>query len=349
MAEGKDLVLYKATSSGQVSRVRPWCYTTDSQHGWEYCPLVFLCDGVTYRGDMHSTVTGRPCKEWLHKADQAAGLPFKRSHYFSDRSTGDLPGSKCRNPHGAMALPWCYTSRDTRQHALCDIPACPVVNDTDYVYLQPDNKSSTPGWLSAPDLAVRECWTVPKTNPRKTRRFLSLGQLVNVTCSRDLLDVVVFCDFSTNSGSGGHRATVWHYFWYNCTVPDQTESTEAASVAVTEREVTTSATCCECPPVLHVNVSQQEVDEAVEQIKKDLLVDTSQLSATKRKKESAQDSRPSAVTTGSIGIVFIVLVVGFIVGADIVSVVHFIHRKIHKPSRKGRRRKDSETACSSAC
>ena len=46
--------------------------------------------------------------------------------------------------------------------------------------------------------------------------------------------------------------------------------------------------------------------------------------------QSATDPRPSAITTGSFGVIFIVAVFGFIVSTDVLSVVQWISARISK-------------------
>nr|KAG5699134.1 hypothetical protein BaRGS_014433 [Batillaria attramentaria] len=90
---------------------------------------------------------------------------------------------------------------------------------------------------------------------------------------------------------------------------------------------------CSCSPNNRPqNVSLELLLEAVQrEIKKtqeDLLLDTSNLSATIRRKTSAKDSRPAAQATGAIGIVMLVVVFGSIILPDLVSVVHAVVKAI---------------------
>ncbi|KAL8607453.1 hypothetical protein ACOMHN_004427 [Nucella lapillus] len=287
----------------EASRSWPWCYTTDSLTEWEYCPIAFYCDriclfrgdGLTYTGVMIRAATGAQCINWLYKMDTAEGFPILRDRHFLTDA-----GRKCRNPHGSMTSPWCFTNRDVivSQPTLCDIPSCREIGNSG---LDPENASSIPEWLSGPNesVSVRECWSFPKIHPGKQTRFTAKSGLLHDACTQDLAEMLVFCDLRADNGS-----TVWHYFWYLCGRGDP------------------------------VNVSQQQMEETLQKIKKELLVDTSTLSATKRKKESQPDSRPSAVTTGSLGVVFIVLVIGCIVGSDVVSAVRFIWQFAAKASKK---------------
>lgn len=72
--------------------------------------------------------------------------------------------------------------------------------------------------------------------------------------------------------------------------------------------------------------SQPEVEEEVlvskiNEMKKELQVNITDLTSTKMKKISAPDSRTSASVTGYIGVIFIVIVFGSIVALDLSTLV----------------------------
>ncbi|XP_022289761.2 uncharacterized protein LOC111101528 isoform X1 [Crassostrea virginica] len=78
------------------------------------------------------------------------------------------------------------------------------------------------------------------------------------------------------------------------------------------------------------NKPPKELDDIIEskiiEMKKELQVNLSQLTSTKIKKISAPDSRMSASMTGYVGVVFIVLVLGFIVILDFPTLVLQVQR-----------------------
>ncbi|KAK7113875.1 hypothetical protein V1264_000036 [Littorina saxatilis] len=123
----------------------------------------------------------------------------------------------------------------------------------------------------------------------------------------------MFCDFVD-----GSNKTVWHYFWYNCTFPETT-------TAATTEPVTSPP--CDCKTACRANLTEEQIQARLQKIKDDLLVDSTKLSATIRKKQSAKDSRPSAVTTGSFGVAIVVLVFGFIISADVISLFQWLSQR----------------------
>ncbi|XP_076450019.1 uncharacterized protein LOC143286363 [Babylonia areolata] len=78
---------------------------------------------------------------------------------------------------------------------------------------------------------------------------------------------------------------------------------------------------CTCWMFHGVRYSSSSSPQAIQ---KELAVDRAQLSATVRKKTSAQDSRPSAQATGSVGIVMLAIVVVLLVTPDVITVVRYV-------------------------
>lgn len=79
---------------------------------------------------------------------------------------------------------------------------------------------------------------------------------------------------------------------------------------------------CRCREVTKMlNLTEGELAGKVDEIKSELTVETSHLSATVRKKTSAQDERTSAKATGSVGIVVLVFVFAVPVILDLNRVV----------------------------
>lgn len=75
----------------------------------------------------------------------------------------------------------------------------------------------------------------------------------------------------------------------------------------------------------------------IETRKKLLTVNKSSLSSTIRKKESANDSRPSAKGIGAVGVLFIVFVFGGIVFMDLHSLYLFFFKTLSKKKKIGKK------------
>jgi len=79
--------------------------------------------GITYRGLVTSTTSGRTCQNWLdqhpHKID------FK-----PDADNGLGNHNFCRNPdpEGSIKKPWCYTMDPTLEKEECEIPKCDLMS-----------------------------------------------------------------------------------------------------------------------------------------------------------------------------------------------------------------------------
>ncbi|XP_062573392.1 uncharacterized protein LOC134235286 [Saccostrea cucullata] len=134
-----------------------------------------------------------------------------------------------------------------------------------------------------------------------------------------------------------HCVYLYLGYWYpgKCDVPRyflcSTIPNQAPSVAMTTEKAITSAIAamttdtisstlqsCTCPVVQHTPTisSPEEVNAKIAEIKKELEVEKSSLSSTIRRKTSADDSRPSAKTFGSIGVIIIILFLGGIFALD---------------------------------
>ncbi|XP_035826458.1 uncharacterized protein LOC106012192 [Aplysia californica] len=70
--------------------------------------------------------------------------------------------------------------------------------------------------------------------------------------------------------------------------------------------------------------SPAELQARLEELQNELLVNTDTLSKTVRKKSSAYDSRPSSTASGTVAIVLLATVVGFLVSSDVISLVYHI-------------------------
>jgi len=75
--------------------------------------------GLTYRGLVTSTVSGRTCQNWLEKKPQEIPDDLK-----PDKENGLGNHNFCRNPDQSMDKPWCYTMDPTKEKEVCEIPEC---------------------------------------------------------------------------------------------------------------------------------------------------------------------------------------------------------------------------------
>ncbi|XP_073667451.1 apolipoprotein(a)-like isoform X3 [Paramisgurnus dabryanus] len=123
---------------------RPWCYTTDPSNRWDYCSIhqcmliffvatkqdVLTCstgDGVTYRGTVSVTVSGKTCQKWTSKT------PHEHSITNEDYPCGGLEENYCRNPDRRNG-PFCHTTDPETRWEYCSVPICkdpsiPAVED----------------------------------------------------------------------------------------------------------------------------------------------------------------------------------------------------------------------------
>ena len=105
-----------------------WCHTTDPNKFWEYCDTpscptkkrdcMCAADGSDYRGEVRLTVSGKECQRWDVQS------PHTHTMTPSNYPNAGLASNYCRNPGGAMAGPYCYTTDPNTPFELCDIPSC---------------------------------------------------------------------------------------------------------------------------------------------------------------------------------------------------------------------------------
>ncbi|XP_039272402.1 plasminogen-like [Styela clava] len=105
----------------------PWCYTTDSDKRWEYCPIpkcefetCFATEdkGASYRGQISITKTGRICQRWDSQT------PHAHTRTTCTYALAGLDNNHCRNPDGEPGGPWCYTTDPNTRWEYCAIPEC---------------------------------------------------------------------------------------------------------------------------------------------------------------------------------------------------------------------------------
>ncbi|XP_070199214.1 uncharacterized protein [Littorina saxatilis] len=87
-----------------------------------------------------------------------------------------------------------------------------------------------------------------------------------------------------------------------------------------------SSSCAPAWPTF--NVSSEELLKLIQLIQQELLLDKSNLSATKRKLRTAKDERPSAHAIGSFGVVILILLCAIIVIPDTASVLYALARQM---------------------
>ncbi|XP_066275110.1 plasminogen-like [Branchiostoma lanceolatum] len=88
--------------------------------GAEAC-LVY--EGVSYRGKLSTTVTGKTCQRW------AAQTPQTHSFRPDKYASFGLDKNYCRNPSSKVQkAPWCYTMDLGRRWEICNVPGCDCVH-----------------------------------------------------------------------------------------------------------------------------------------------------------------------------------------------------------------------------
>ncbi|XP_071476490.1 uncharacterized protein [Diadema antillarum] len=110
-----------------------WCYTTDPEKRWEYCPIGDFdpdcmesgstdpreCyvdpSGTDYRGNRNYTRSGLPCQMWT---SQSPHEHTRTPENYPDAGLGDH--NQCRNPDQSD-MAWCYTTSDETRWEYCDI------------------------------------------------------------------------------------------------------------------------------------------------------------------------------------------------------------------------------------
>lgn len=103
----------------------------------------------------------------------------------------------------------------------------------------------------------------------------------------------------------------------------QTTTSQNNASQDNERNVT-----CLCTKVCHVSYTSDDLQTKVQNIKQNLTVDTSVLSATVRKLTCAEDTRPSSAVIGYTGGIILVLLVLMIISLDCFPKAHkFPHHK----------------------
>lgn len=143
----------------------PWCYTTDPNSRWEYCPITscsckkqtqfFGCwnpadQGESYRGIAMTTITGERCKTW---ADQLKW----------DFPTAGLQNNYCRNPDGKNA-PWCYTDDAQETWSPCCLTSC-----TNGCW-DPEAQGANYRGFEAKSITGRKCMRWDSQSPHKHTR-----------------------------------------------------------------------------------------------------------------------------------------------------------------------------------
>ncbi|KAK6178468.1 hypothetical protein SNE40_013255 [Patella caerulea] len=109
-----------------------------------------------------------------------------------------------------------------------------------------------------------------------------------------------------------------------------THSTTSNPVSVTNVSVVqvVSNEFCSCSCKI-INEDPQVLEDKLAEIKQNLTVNTVKLSSTIRKKTSAPDNRPSAVSVGYMGIVTLSVVFGFFVLQDLITALLYVLGKLN--------------------
>merc|ERR1719146_468849 len=83
--------------------------------------------GLTYRGLLSTTTSGRTCQKWIAEKPHTVGIEPTEENGLGNHNF-------CRNPDESEEKPWCYTLDPEEKHAkeVCTIPECPEL-DRDFM------------------------------------------------------------------------------------------------------------------------------------------------------------------------------------------------------------------------
>lgn len=75
--------------------------------------------GLSYRGLVSSTFSGRTCQKWTDQKPWTISITFTDENGLGDHNY-------CRNPDSSEEMPWCYTMDTNLEHKkeTCGIPEC---------------------------------------------------------------------------------------------------------------------------------------------------------------------------------------------------------------------------------
>jgi len=73
--------------------------------------------GLTYRGLVTSTISGRTCQKWLDSKPHEIGIEPSDENGLGNHNF-------CRTPDESEEKPWCYTQDPATEKEVCDIPVC---------------------------------------------------------------------------------------------------------------------------------------------------------------------------------------------------------------------------------
>ncbi|CAH1243335.1 PLG [Branchiostoma lanceolatum] len=113
--------------------VFPWCYYEVSSGiqanctNWHYCAVQPCADcrtgnGMSYRGEISVTSSGRTCQAWSSQSPHPHQFP---PELFP---TSGLDENYCRNPDGNFERPWCLTMDPAVTAEYCSVPLCEANN-----------------------------------------------------------------------------------------------------------------------------------------------------------------------------------------------------------------------------
>jgi len=80
--------------------------------------------GLSYRGLVTSTTSGRTCQKWLDTKPHEPGMEPSNENGLGNHNF-------CRNPDESEEKPWCFTQDPSVEKEVCNVPVCPGL-DRDY-------------------------------------------------------------------------------------------------------------------------------------------------------------------------------------------------------------------------
>lgn len=107
----------------------PWCYTTNKDVRWEFCPTLicnvdcyYKSNPQQYRGNVSKLADGTPCQAWSGHAPYEHN--FNQPEMFPNDESVLAANNYCRQLPGKQGRPWCLAISTTKVWDWCPVPEC---------------------------------------------------------------------------------------------------------------------------------------------------------------------------------------------------------------------------------
>ena len=322
------------------SRQKPFCWVLDESGAQvrKTCNLMACdtacrrrADGTDYLGVMADTKvspgdSAPSCLHWSYTL-------MKRTSDFSADENSNI--NRCRNPGRTQERAWCYTNSNTSMPTssrYCHVPQCPTSSRMDNFRLDLHNDSDIEQLRNITE-NMRECFRSEQTIPRKPPIYDYVMQSLcrNHDGSWKLLN----CHYTNDASRYGDGA-MWARLFILCATEEETTTSSTTSTAAETSSTYSSSTllaargglcatrCSYSCGNTTATASLEELQVIIQNLQRELLLNTDTLSKTVRKKKSIYDSRPSSTASGTVAIALLCAVIGCLVGGDVVSAAMFL-------------------------